>query len=82
MDKDQPCAAPFKAGNHILLTDYRPSRSLYANVSDSNKFRYYLQQNATKIMDLDKKLLDERVGCKSEMKWFPAKGELKGYEKE
>lgn len=34
----------------LLFTDYRPNKSRYVHVFDSNQYRMYLQQNADKIM--------------------------------
>ncbi len=32
------------------ITDFRPNKALYVNVNNNNKFRLYMQRNATQIM--------------------------------
>ena len=81
-EKLSPCGAPFRSSNHILLTDHRPSKALYTNVTDSNAFRYYLQKNGTSILETERKMLSDNVGCTNELTWMKApKFNVKPYEK-
>lgn len=56
-----------KLGNHIIITDHRPRKVLYTGVTDSNKFRQYLQNNATKLMELNSQTFDRQFGCPPEL---------------
>ena len=55
--------APLGMNNGILMTDYRPSNSLYVNVYDNNKFREYLQKNGNKIRQQNLRQFETKNGC-------------------
>ncbi len=49
----------------LSTTDYRPNKTLYANIQNNNKFRMYLQKNAGLIrqMYLAKYVREMKCGC-------------------
>lgn len=49
--------------NALHSTDYRPSKALYVDVTDSNKFRQYLQHNANKIREAQLKKFEFSHKC-------------------
>lgn len=69
MDNTNKSCPPVRINNTLIMTDNRPSRALYTNVYDSNKYRKYMQENALKIMEEDRKKLDARMVCPSEMSY-------------
>ena len=49
--------------NALHSTDYRPSKALYVDVKDSNKFRQFLQHNANKIRETQLKKFEYSHKC-------------------
>ena len=72
MNPTNPKCPPKGQQNGIIITDYRPSNTLYVNVSNSNDFRAYLQNNANKIRAQNLKAFEDRMGC------FSCEGQPKG----
>ena len=79
MNNTNKTCPPNKMFNGILMTDYRPNKTLYTNVQDSNKFRKYLQNNAEKLMETERRSFGQRMGCDSEMTYKSAGKNLKPY---
>lgn len=49
--------------NALHSTDYRPSKALYVDVKDSNKFRFFLQHNANNIRKAQLKKYEQSHRC-------------------
>ncbi len=49
--------------NALHSTDFRPSKALYVDVKDSNKFRSFLQHNADKIRKAQLKKYEQSHRC-------------------
>ena len=47
----------------IQTTDYRPSKALYVDVKDSNKFRAFLQHNGNSIRKAQLKKFENSQRC-------------------
>ena len=47
----------------LSTTDYRPSKALYENVFDNNKFRMYLQRNSNKIRQMQLDQYEGKMSC-------------------
>ena len=47
----------------LATTDYRPSKALYENVFDNNKFRMYLQRNGNKIRQMQIDQFEGKMSC-------------------
>ena len=47
----------------LQITDFRPSKSLYENISDNNSFRLYLQRNGNKIRQMQLDQFEGKLSC-------------------
>ena len=52
----------------FVITDYRPSKSLYENVKNNNNFRMYMQQNAQQIRNKNLQNFVKSMNCSCEPK--------------
>ena len=49
--------------SRMSQTDYRPSKALYENVFDNNKFRMYLQRNGNKVRQMQLNQYEGKQSC-------------------
>lgn len=79
MNNTNNTCPPKGLNNIILITDNRPSKSLYTNINDSNKFRKHLQENGDKILETYRMSFNGRMNCNPEMSHKPSGGNLEPY---
>ena len=49
--------------SRLSTTDFRPSKGLYENVFDNNKFRLYMQRNGNKIRQMQLNQFEGKMSC-------------------